>query len=141
MQYVCDAPSDKTWFRLETVAEAAAESQAMHHAVEKHFCREIEKATRSFQPASRTFVEQEIGLKAHILREMPLFLTLRDPAGTPLITAMLPPGGKADSAFRMIIVGPDNGDPYPEHGPAIEALGRHFGLALDRSRCFPYQRQ
>jgi len=141
MQYVCDAPGDKTWFRLETVAEAATESQAMHHAVEKHFCREMEKATRSFQPASRTFVEQEIGLKAHILREMPLFLTLRDPGGTPLITAMLPPRGKADNAFRMIIVGPDNGDPYPEHGPAIEALGRHFGLALDRSRCFPYQRQ
>jgi hypothetical protein len=113
----------------------------MHHAVEKHFCREMEKATRSFQPASRTFVEQEIGLKAHILREMPLFLTLRDSEGTPLITAMLPPRGKADTAFRMIIVGPDNGDPYPEHGPAIEALGRHFGVALDRSRCFPYQRQ
>jgi hypothetical protein len=41
----------------------------------------------------------------------------------------------------MIIVGPDNADPYPEHRPAIEALGRHFGISLERSRCFPYQRQ
>ena len=141
MRYVCDVPGGKTWFRLETEAEAEAESLAMHHAVEKYFVREMEKAAHSYRPASKTFVEQEIGLKAHILREMPLFLTLRDSGGTPLITAMLPPGGKADTAFRMIVVGPDNGDPYPEHGPAIEALGRHFGMALDRSRCFPYQRQ
>jgi hypothetical protein len=141
MRYVCDAPEGKTWFRLEMPAEAAAESLAMHHAVEKHFCREMEKATRSFQPVSKTFVEQEIGLKAHIQREMPLFLTLRDSEGTALATAMLPPGGKEDAAFRTIIVGPDNGDPYPQHGPAIEALGRHFGLSLERSRCFPYQRQ
>ncbi len=72
---------------------------------------------------------------------MPLFLTLRDSDGAALVTAMLPPGGKEDSAFRMIIVGPDNGDPYPTQEPAIEALGRHFGLSLERSRCFPYQRQ
>jgi hypothetical protein len=141
MQYVCDAPEGKTWFRLETPAEAAAESLAMHHAVEKYFCREMEKATRSFQPASKTFIEQEIGLKAHVQREMPLFVTLRDSEGKALVTAMLPPGGKADPGFRMIIVGPDNGDPYPEHGSAITALGRHLGIALDRSRCFPYQRQ
>jgi hypothetical protein len=141
MRYICDGPGDKTWFRLETVAEAIAESAAMRHAVEKHFGREMEKATRSHQPASKTFIEQEIGLKAHIQREMPLFLTLRNAEGTALVTAMLPPGGKHDAAFRIIIVGPENGDPYPEHGPAIEALGRHFGLSLERSRCFPYQRQ
>jgi hypothetical protein len=141
MRYICDGSGDKTWFRLETVAEAAAESLAMRHAVEKHFCREMEKATRSYQPASKTFIEQEIGLKAHIQREMPLFLALRNSEGTALVTAMLPPGGKEDTAFRIIIVGPDNGDPYPEHGPAIEALGRHFRLSLERSRCFPYQRQ
>jgi hypothetical protein len=141
MRYICDGSGDKTWFRLETVAEAAAESQAMRHAVEKHFCREMEKATRSYQPASKTFIEQEIGLKAHIQREMPLFLTLRNAEGTALVTAMLPPGGKEDSAFRIIIVGVENGDPYLEHGPAIEALGRHFSLSLERSRCFPYQRQ
>jgi hypothetical protein len=118
MRYVCDAPEGKTWFRLETAAEAAAESLAMHHAVEKYFCRE-----------------------AHIQREMPLFLTLRDSEGTALVTAMLPPGGKEDSAYRMIIVGPDNGDPYPQHRPAIEALGLQLGISLERSRCFPYQRQ
>lgn len=141
MRYICDAPGDKTWFRLETVEEAASESLAMHHAVEKHFRREMEKAKRSYQPASKTFVEQEIGLKAHIQRAMPLFLTLRNSEGTALVTAMLPPGGKEDAAFRVIIVGPDNGDPYPEQAPAIEALGRHFGLSLERSRCFPYQQQ
>jgi len=141
MRYVCDAPEEKTWFRLETPAEAAAEALAMHHAVEKHFCREMEKATRSYQPVSKTFIEQEIGLKAHIQREMPLFLTLRDSEGAALVTAMLPPGGKQDSAFRMIIVGPDNGDPYPLHRPSIEALGRHFGISLERSRCFPYRGQ
>ncbi len=141
MRYICDGPGDKTWFRLETVAEAAAESQAMRHAVEKHFCREMEKATRSYQPGSKTFIEQEIGLKAHIQRDMPLFLTLRNAEGTALVTAMLPPGGKEDASFRIIIVGPENADPYPDHAPAIEALGRHFGLSLERSRCFPYQRQ
>ena len=141
MRYICDAPGDKTWFRLETAEEAAGESVAMHHAVEKHFCREMEKAKRGHQPVSKTFVEQEIGLKAHIQRTMPLFLTLRNSEGAALVTAMLPPGGKEDTAFRVIIVGPDNSDPYPEQGPAIEALGRHFGLSLERSRCFPYHQQ
>ena len=37
-----------------------------------------------------------------------------------------------------IIVGPGNGDPYPEHQAAIEALARRFLLSLDRARCFPY---
>ena len=141
MRYVCDAPGGKSWFRLETEAEAAAESLTMHHAVEKYFGREMEKATRSYQPMSKTFFEQEIGLKSHIQREMPLFLTLRDADGAALVTAMLPPSGTADPAFRMIVVGANNGDPYPEHGSAIEALGRHFGIPLERSRCFPYQRQ
>ena len=27
-----------------------------------------------------------------------------------------------------------------EAGDAIEALGRHYGLTLDRHRCFPYRR-
>jgi hypothetical protein len=37
MRYVCDAPGGTTWFQIETQAEAALESQAMNHAVEKHF--------------------------------------------------------------------------------------------------------
>jgi hypothetical protein len=40
----------------------------------------------------------------------------------------------------MIIVGPSNADPYPGQGDAIAALGKHFGLTLDRERCFPYGR-
>jgi hypothetical protein len=37
MQYICDAPGQKSWFRIETEGEAARESDAMSHAVEKHF--------------------------------------------------------------------------------------------------------
>src|SRR5260221_546969 len=36
MQYICEAPP-KTWFRIETVAEAGFESRAMEHAVERYF--------------------------------------------------------------------------------------------------------
>ena len=35
MRYVCDAPGGKTWFRIETEAEASMESEGMRHAVEK----------------------------------------------------------------------------------------------------------
>lgn len=140
MRYVCDAPGGRTWFRIETEAEAASESETMRHAVEKYFRKELEKASQSFQPISKVFFEQEIGLKAHIQREMPLFLTLRDGDGTPLATAMLPPGGKDDRGFRPIIVGPGNADPYPEESDAIRALGEHYGMTLERARCYPYRR-
>ncbi len=140
MEYVCDAPGGKTWFRLETEGEAAQESQLMNHAVEKFFLRERQKATQSYRPGSTSFIESNIGLEAHIRREMALFLTLRDAEGTALATAMLPPRGADDRHFRIIIVGPSNGDPYPVHGEAIAALGAHYGLALERSRCFPYGR-
>lgn len=140
MKYICDAPNGRTWFRLETEAEAASESQVMAHAVEKHFREARARAAASFVPASSRYIEQEIGLKAHIQREMPLFLTLRDHEGQALVTAMLPPRGEPDPGFRPIIVGPRNGDPYPEHADAIRALGEHFGLTLERSRCYPYRR-
>lgn len=140
MHYICDAPDGKTWFRLETEAEAIDESQTMHHAVEKFFRQEKAKAEQSFTPASRNFIEQEIGLKAHIQRVMPLFLTLRDGEGNPLATAMLPPGGREDQAFRPIIVGTSNSDPYAEQGAAIRALADRFQLDLNRARCFPYRR-
>ena len=140
MRYVCDAPGSKTWFRLETEAEAADESLTMHHAVEKFFRQEQAKAQRSFTPPSRSFIEQEIGLRAHLLRTMPLFLTLRDDEGKPLVTAMLPPGALDDRSFRPIIVGNGNGDPYGEHAEAIRALADHFGLDLDRAHCYPYRR-
>ena len=140
MDYVCDAPDDKTWFRLVTEAEAAAESRDLRHAVEKYFRREREQALASFKPASSVFIEQAIGLEDHIKRTMPLFLTLRDMDGTGLATAMLPPGGRPDRGFTPIGVGPANADPYPFQGEAILALARHFNIALDRARCYPYRR-
>jgi hypothetical protein len=140
MKFICDAPSRKSWFRIETAAEAVLESLEMQHAVEKFFLAEQEKATRRYRSPQTGFIEQEIGLKAHLQQSMPMFLTLRDEEGRPLATAMLPPNGRDSVTFRPIIVGPRNADPYPEQGAAIEALGRHFLLALDRSRCFPYAR-
>ena len=48
---------------------------------------------------------------------------MRDMDGAGLATAMLPPGGRDDPGFRIIIVGPKNGDPYIDNADAIEALG------------------
>ncbi len=140
MQFVCDEPDGKTWFRVETEAEAARESEDMKHTVEKYFRREREKAATNYRPNSQLSIERDIGLSAHLSREMPLFLTLRDREGNALATAMLPPQGRNEPSFRIIIVGPANGDPYPAHGEAIEGLGKHYGLRLDRERCFPYSR-
>jgi hypothetical protein len=141
MQYVCDADDDKTWFRVETAGEAALESQAMNHAVEKYYLQYEEQAAASFVPpkSGRVF-EQSIGRKSHIQRVMPMFLTLRDREGKALVTAMLPPAGKDERALRPIIVGPSNSDPYSEHGEAIRKLGQHFGIRLDSERCYPYRR-
>ena len=138
MQYICDAPGSKTWFRIETEGEAALESDVMGHVVEKYFRQAWESATSTYRSTSSPFVEQNIGLKAHVQRVMPLFLTLRTAEGAALVTAMLPPGGRYDPAFRIIIVGPENQDPYPEHSEAIRKLGEHFGLSLERVRCYPY---
>ena len=139
MKYVCDAPDGKTWFQFETEVEADQESALMDHAVAKYFQRERTKAAQSYRPASRTSFEQNIGLESHIRRQMPLFLTLRDAEGNGLATAMLPPHGRDDPGFKIIIVGKRNGDPYPQHENAIHALGAHFGFALERRRCFPYR--
>ncbi len=143
MRFVCDAGGGKTWFRIETEAEAAKESELMRHAVEKHFRRAQEQASQAYRPTPGPFVEQDIGRAAHVRRTMPVFLTLRDAGGDALATAMLPPeqaAARADPACSAMVVGPGNGDPYPEHGDAIRDLGRHFGLALDRIRCYPYGR-
>jgi hypothetical protein len=140
MEYVCDAPGNMTWFRIVTEGEAAAESQEMQHAVEKYFGREWEKAEASYKPATTVFIEQAIGLEGYVRRAMPLFLTLRDMDGKAHVTAMLPPTGKADRSFSPIVVGQANADPYPEHAKAIEALAGHYGMQLDRGRCYPYRR-
>src|ERR1700688_2566910 len=105
MKFVCDAPGGKTWLRLRTEAEAADESAIMRHAVEKHFRQAAEKAAKTFKSSSGVLFEQEIGLKAHIQNQMPLFLTLRNDEGEALVTAMLPAGGKDDMTFRPVIVG------------------------------------
>lgn len=140
MKFVCDAPNGKTWFRIETVDEAAKESALMNHAVEKHFRQQRDTAATSFKPASTVYIEQNIGLESHLQKEMPVFLTLRSRDGDGLATAMLPPRGKDKAGFRIVIVGAGNSDPYPEHEDAIKALGAHFGLTLDRDSCFPYRR-
>ena len=140
MQFVCDAPGRKAWFRIESDAEASQESLAMNHAVEKYFRREQEKAAQTYRPASPHYIEQDIGRAAHIARQMPLFLTLRDHEGAPLATAMLPPCGQTNVNFRSIIVGPSNGDPFGAQGEAIAALAAHYKIVLDRDSCFPYSR-
>ena len=140
MKYICDASDGKTWFRIETEVEAEQESNLMHHTMEKYFRLEIEEAAHSFKPTSTVFIERNIGFDAHIQREMAIFLTLRDAEGNGLATAMLPPGGRDDSNFQIIIVGSENSDPYSEHEEAIRALGVHFGLSLNRERCFAYRR-
>lgn len=140
MQFVCEAPP-KTWFRIETEGEATLKSRAMNHAVEKYFKQAYEQAAKTYvPPKTGLYIEQNIGLKAHIQRAMPLFLTLRDGEGNALVTAMLPPTGQDERAFRPIIVGAGNNDPYPEHGEAIRALAQHYGLTLDPGRCYPYRR-
>ena len=136
MKYVCEASKGRTWFRIETDAEAEAETKMMRHAVEKHFRREQERARKSYVPGQG--IERDIQLKAHLARTTPLFLTLRADDGAGLATAMLPPGGVENADFPLIIVGPENADPYPDHGDAIEALARHYKLSLPRTRCYPY---
>ena len=140
MQFVCDADGRTTWFRIETEAEAVRESELMQHVVDKHFRRAYEQACQAYSPAAGPYVEQDIGRAAHIRRMMPVFLTLRDEEGVPLVTAMLPSTGQADLAFRPILVVQGNSDPYPKHRDAIDALGRHFGVTLNRARCYPYRR-
>ncbi|MEZ5851609.1 MAG: hypothetical protein R3D68_13275 [Hyphomicrobiaceae bacterium] len=140
MQYICDAPPF-TWFRLETQAEAVAESRLMDHAVERYFRDSHEAAVATYvpPPSLHTF-EQNIGLKDHVRRAMPMFVTLRANDGTALVTGMLPPAGKGADDFRPIIVGKGNGDPYVDYAAAIAALGHHLRLSLERDRCFPYRR-
>src|ERR1700748_3184361 len=121
MQYVCDAPKGKTWFRIETEGEAVHESRLMNHTVEKYFRREREKAVQSWRPERPNAIERYIGLEAQAQGEIPLFLTLRDTEGNALTTAMLPPGGNDRGGFRIIIVAASNADPYPEQHAALAA--------------------
>ena len=82
MQHVCDAPNGKTWFRIETEGEAMHESRLMSQTVEKYFRRERDKAVQSWRAERPDAIERDIGLEAHMQREVPLFLTLRDGEGS-----------------------------------------------------------
>jgi hypothetical protein len=140
MQHVCDA-GEASWFRIETLEEAALESRDMNHAVEKRIREAYEKAAQSYvPPKSLRNLEQHIGLKAHVQRTMPIFLTLREREGIALVTAMLPPACQDDDSFRPILVGPANKDPYATCSEAIRTLAKHYGLTLDPWRCYPYRR-
>lgn len=140
MQFVCESPP-YTWFRIETEGEACLESQAMQHAVERYFRQAHQRAVRSYAPPKSTpYIEQNIGLKAHVQRVTPLFLTLRDGDGEALATAMLPPAGRDDPAFTPIIVGFDNSNPFAEYGAAIRKLADYYDLTLDPGHCYPYRR-
>ncbi|MFT3728174.1 MAG: hypothetical protein QM759_10155 [Terricaulis sp.] len=139
MRYVCDALGGRTWFRLETEAEAEAEAALMRHAVDKYFRRAEGGARETYRaPQGAATFEKDIGLRDHIARAMPLFLTLRADDGEGLATAMLPPSGRNQAHFRIVIVGPENADPYPVHGDAIEKLAQHFNIELPRATCYPY---
>jgi hypothetical protein len=139
MLYVCDAPGGATWFRIETEAEAEAEAALMRHAVDRYFRTYEADARDQYQaPLGVASFEQAIGLKDHIARTMPIFLTLRADGGGGLATAMLPPGGRRRRDFKCVIVGVRNSDPYLEHAAAIAALAGHFQIELDREACYPY---
>ena len=141
MQFVCDAPDKKTWFRIETEAEALAESRLMSHAVEKHFRQFRDAAIACYAPSpSLPYIERDIGLRDHVRRAMPVFLTLRDETGGGLATAMLPPDGVHPDRFRCVIVGPSNTDPFANNAEAIAALAAHLKIALDSALCYPYRR-
>ena len=93
----------------------------------------MEHAATSYAPP---YIEQDIGLRAHLKRVMPVFLTLRDQDGKGLATAMLPPPRQDARTLRPVIVG----DPYLQHGDASRVIGDHFGRVLDGIWCYPYRR-
>lgn len=139
MQYVCDAPGRKTWFRIETDGEATLESEAMQHGVDNHFRNSQAHAAASYRPDRNLRpIERDIGLKAHIAHRMPMFLTLREHDGTALATAILPPDAKPDPDFEPMIVGPQYSDPKSSQGEAIAALEKHFGLKLGTAGHNPF---
>jgi len=139
MQYVCDAPKGKTWFRIETEGEAAHESRLMSHTVENISAasgrRQSSPGVRSAQRdrarhRPRGPCTARDAAFPHVARQGGQCTGYSDAAT----------GGKDRGGFRIIIVAASNADPYPEQDAAIAALGAHFGLTLDRHRCFPYGR-
>jgi hypothetical protein len=133
MQYVCDAPGRKAWFRIESESEAFLEDKAMRNSVEHHFENAKLAAVQKYQPAPHLrWFECDIGLKSYLLRAMPMFLTLRDSDGTPLLNVMLPPCGKDDGQHSCQVVGPNGADASNSEVDAVRALETHFGLSIRR---------
>ena len=138
MRFVCDAPGGGSWFQIETQAEADAEAQLMGHRVDRHFAAAEREARESYRPGQG--IERDIGLKDHIRRTMPHFLTLRTGDGGAHVTAMLVLSKAQEGVFSAVIVGRRNSDPFELFEPEIEALGAHYGLTLNPERCYPYGR-
>ena len=139
MEYVCDAPGKKTWFRIETEGEATMEAEAMRHAVDNHFRHARLQAIAAYRPAATLrLIERDIALGAHVKRAMPQFLTLRDRDGTALATAMLPPAGKDADAYAPTVFGPNRGDAFATEGEAIAALEKHSGVKLQRGTSYAH---
>jgi len=135
MQYICDAPGRKAWFRIESSGEAAIESAVMKNAIEVQYENTRRAAIQTYQPSSRLhFIERNIGLNAHIARTMPMFLTLRDGEGNHLANAMLPPCGRDDDTFVSRVVGPAGMDALTAEAEAVDALEKHFGLSIHNKK-------
>jgi hypothetical protein len=143
MRFVCDAAGGKAWFRIETAAEAAKESELMRHAVEKHFRRAHEQASQSYKAGAGAL--RRAGHRARGAHP-PGHAGVPDAArrgGHRARHRHAPAAaGRAGRAGGLQSHGcrPRERRPLPGARGAIRALGRHFGLSLDRIRCYPYGR-
>lgn len=138
MKYICDVPGGRTWFRLESEAEAERESARMQHGVAVRFHDERARAIRSYRAQSAASAGGSLPLERHVRIAMPIFLSLRDREDAALVTAMLAHGSPDHPEAELVIVGKGDTDPYPDHGRAIAALSDRLGIDLDRARCFPF---
>jgi len=135
MQYVCDAPGRKAWFRIETEGEAARESEEMRHSLDYFFRHERDAARKRYSPAGNvSFIERDIGLSSHLKRTMPIFLTLRESDGTAVASAILPQDPESESIAARVI-GPGDCDAFRAQREALVALEQHLGKPL-RRQCY-----
>lgn len=133
MQFICEAPGQKTWFRIETEGEAVDDAEAMRHAMDYRFRHERQLAIRSYNPNTDARTAEN-GLGAHLRRTMPIFLTLRGSDGLPLATAIVP---QIAGYYAANVVGPSYTDAYAREQDAIAALEAHLGRSLRRESYSP----
>lgn len=135
MQFICDAPGQKSWFRIETENEAIFEAEAMKVSIDAPFRIERDAAVQSYRPQARLrAIERDIGLGAHVLRTMPIYLTLRDREGTALANAVLPAKDDLQEDHHAVVIGPGHADPFASQAEAIHALELHYGVSLQTKR-------